>query len=159
MKDTPDLEVARRVLLMLRELHQMGYERLRAAPGMSPSGCHWRCAITPVTNIRQENGARMRSFQTNVAHYTSANGSEYYGWDDAANDTARQLADKFVERFSDIAELGKGSDPEYVRWYAEVLEATGPTGFIYAYADWGLPQDRILALNGVEVPMPPPGEG
>ena len=37
MNDQPILEIALRVLLMLRELHQMGYERLRAASGMSAS--------------------------------------------------------------------------------------------------------------------------
>src|SRR5947209_7202446 len=37
----------RRLLVMVRELHGMGYERLRAVAGLSPSGCHWRLHVTP----------------------------------------------------------------------------------------------------------------
>ena len=38
----PGIPMPRRLLLMLRVLHEMGYERLRAVTGMSPSGCSWR---------------------------------------------------------------------------------------------------------------------
>jgi hypothetical protein len=42
---------------MVREFHRAGYERLRIAPAMSPSGCHWRCAIGPASEFSLRNGA------------------------------------------------------------------------------------------------------
>lgn len=42
----------RRLPLMPRDLHLLGYERLRAVTGMSPSGCYWPVAITPAANTR-----------------------------------------------------------------------------------------------------------
>lgn len=37
----------RRLLEMVQVLHLQGYERLRINPGMSPSGCYWRCELLP----------------------------------------------------------------------------------------------------------------
>jgi hypothetical protein len=61
----PDPDAVRRhsqrVLSMVAELHKLGYQRLRIAPGMSPSGAYWRCLITPVTNILTSHGAQAGS--------------------------------------------------------------------------------------------------
>jgi len=58
----------RRLLLMLRELHRLGYERLRAVTGMSPSGCYWRVAITPAANTRPApSGERLVDYDRDVA--------------------------------------------------------------------------------------------
>src|SRR6188508_645112 len=54
-----DLATYRKVLLVVYVLHQRGFQRLRICPGMSASGMHWRCSITPVTNVEKENGARL----------------------------------------------------------------------------------------------------
>src|SRR5438445_11614927 len=37
----------RLLLLMVAELHRRGYQQLRIAPYMSPSGMHWRCRFVP----------------------------------------------------------------------------------------------------------------
>jgi hypothetical protein len=47
--------VYRKALLMVGELHVRGYQRLRIAPGMSASGCYWRCSVTPAAHIRSRN--------------------------------------------------------------------------------------------------------
>jgi hypothetical protein len=44
---------------MVSELHILGYQRLRIAPWVSPDGEHWRCSVTPITNISQKHGARL----------------------------------------------------------------------------------------------------
>ncbi len=67
--------------------------------------------------------------------------------DNAADDSPCQLAAKFVKRFPAVVEDGKGSDPDYARWYADMIEATEPEGLIYMYADWELPSDHIPVLN------------
>jgi hypothetical protein len=140
----------RRLLLMVQELHRMGYERLRVVTGMSPSGCYWRLAITPATNVRPADcGERYVNYEEGVARYTTGQEANCFGWEDAAKDSPEQLADKFVQRFSEIVVQGKGSDPDYARWYAAMIEATEPHGLMYMYADYGwyLPSEHVPVLN------------
>jgi hypothetical protein len=161
---------------MLRELHQRGFERLRAVTGLSPSGCHWRLQVTPAIGVavpgenvdfmaRQNRGVAVGDWvvyaSANCAFYTTGmsakHAQECFGWTDAAKDSPRQLADKFIWRFPEVVAEGKGSDPEYVRWYAGMIEATAPEGLIYMYADWEMPSEHIPVLNveGVCIPAPP----
>jgi hypothetical protein len=69
----------------------------------------------------------------------------------------QQIAEKFIARFQELAQLGKLDDPEYVQWYAEMLAATEPDGMIYAFADFDVPLDRMPVdfPKDVFVPLPP----
>jgi hypothetical protein len=150
--------VYRKVLRMVSELHVRGYQRLRIAPGLSASGCHWRCAVTPITNISSRHGARMGHWDdTLMANYSTGSRREYFGWKDAAHATPSKLADLFIARFPTIAEAGKGSDWLYVGWYLEMLHVTYPDALPIAYADWKLPDDYLDTTTGVHVPLPPRG--
>jgi hypothetical protein len=151
---------------MVRELHEMGYERVRIMPGLSPSGCHWRATVAPASRFYRENGARCHLWgaddrvDKSLPRYTTAQGSRYFGWTDAADDSPQQLAKKFLERFPAIASVGRGDDPEYVRWYADMLDATHPDGLIYAVADFPVPEDRLATINvpeDVKIALPPGG--
>ena len=148
----------RRLLRMVRRPHTMGYEQLRIAPAVAPSGLYWRLSICAASNMLPEHGAEMRDFDQGV-HYSSSAGDEYFGWTDAIGDSASELAEKFVERFPEIAEEGLGKDSAYVRWYEEMLEATEPDGLMYAYSDWEHPRDSLSIFHGdfdLEIPLPPP---
>lgn len=152
----------RRILLTVMELHMRGFQRLRIAPGLSGSGHHWRCSITPVTNISRRHGARMLSWDTLAAHYTSANERIYFGWNDVTRATPRRLADLFIERFAEIARAGTGSDWPYAGWYLEMLGLTYPDSLPIAYADWEMPVDylpTVGARHDIRVPLPPGGLG
>ncbi len=105
----PLLRRSRRVLLTVHELHKLGYQRLRIDPDMSPSGMHWRCSVTHVGNIQRMHGAMMCDFD-DAAHYTTGQDNNYFWWEDARKDMARQLASKFLDRFPAIANLGLGAD-------------------------------------------------
>ena len=59
-----------------------------------------------------------------VAHYTSAAGAEFFDWTDAALDSPSGLARKFIGRFAQIVEAGRGSDWLYAGWYVEMLHLT-----------------------------------
>jgi hypothetical protein len=151
-------EICRRLLYMVRELHAMGYEQLRIAPFVAPSGLFWRLSICAASNTRPEHGATIRDFDQ-AAHYSSGGEDRYFDWEDARGDSPGELAQKFVERFPDLAEAGKGGDPAYVSWYEEMLRLTEPDGLPYAYADWPAPTDRLNIYHGsmdVEIPLPPP---
>jgi hypothetical protein len=147
---------------MVNELHKRGYQLLRIAPGMSGSGGSWRCSITPKSNIKRDHGALLASWDDRfVAKHTSANSNHYFGWDDAQQDTARQLADKFVERFPEISQKGKGRDWEYVGWYTEMMGLADKGELPVAYADWYSDPDPnyLPTTKGFDsgLPMPPTG--
>lgn len=159
---TPGHMPCRRILLMVSELHRRGYERLRIAPGISPSGLHWRCSIAPASDFRGGHGAMLADGDGEAARFTSGQGMACFDWPDAGRDAPAALADKFLERFPGLAARGAGDDPEYARWFAEMLGMTAPDGLAYAYADWEMPDDHLPALGcteDVKVPLPPPGTG
>jgi len=82
-----DLSALRRrmtlVLEMVAVLHRRGFERLRIVPGMSGSGFHWRCALTPATNVMPHPGLdgidAIRDHEGLVAHWTNANEDDLFG--------------------------------------------------------------------------------
>lgn len=157
-RDAEMAEICRRLLYMVAELHAMGYEQTRIAPGVAPSGLFWRLSVTAASNTEPEHGALMRDFDRG-ANYSSGAGAEYFEWTDASDDSPAELARKFVARFPEIAKEAKGSDPEYVRWYREMLRATEPDGLISAYADWPSGEDRLEIFYGSSteaIPLPPP---
>lgn len=152
---------ALRVLRLVHELHKQGFQLLRIAPGMSASGCYWRCAITSKSNILRSHGAMLNDDERLVAHYTSGQENEYFGWADSPHDDVQQLAAKFAERFSDIVDASRGDDWEYAGWYVRMLGYAERELFPASYADWHeKPDPRFLPLWGGEsdLPMPPPGD-
>lgn len=151
-----------RVLRSVHELHKLGYQRVRIAPGMAPSGMHWRCFITHAGNILDTHGAMLASQSADAARYSSSQENEYFGWTDAKRDTAAQLADKLIQRFSWISGPGRGRDWLYAGWYVEMLGLAERGAFPIAYADWYEdPEPGRLPTTGgqkVRLPMPPGGE-
>lgn len=157
----PDAErvylACRRLMEMVRELHRQGYERLRLHPGLAPSGLYWRCSVYAVG----EDGAPVRSEELRreeTPRYSSGSGMAVFGWTDAEGDTPAELAAKFVARFPAHAAAGLGADPEYARWYQDMMEKTAPLGVIYGYADYPLPGNAMSVANappGTTIPLPP----
>jgi hypothetical protein len=120
------IKQARKVLRNVQELHLRGYQRIRISPFRSPSGFHWRCLITPASNILVEHGAEIANHEGPIALYTTGMEKKYFEWTDAAGKTASQLANIFIERFPEIARAGRGRDWSYAGWYAEMLHLTYP---------------------------------
>lgn len=152
---------ALRVLRIVHEFHKQGHQLSRISPGMSPSGCHWRCAITPRFNILRSHGAMLLDWEGIVAHYSSAQDNEYFDWKDAIHDDVKQLAAKFSQRFPEIVNSSRGDDWSYAGWYVRMLGCAERGMFPVAYSDWGEePDPRFLPLLGCEsdLPMPPPGD-
>ena len=130
-RDAEKARACRRLLYMVAELHRMGYEQARIAPGVAPSGLFWRLSVTGASNTEPDHGALMRNFDRG-ANYSSGAGTEYFGWTDVSDDSPAELAATFVDRFPVIAKEAMGRDTEYVRWYREMLVATEPKGLVYA---------------------------
>ena len=158
----------RRILLMVRELHRLGFERLRAPAYEYPLA--WRCPIVPAYwTLRSHGGTYSDSFLYAAVRwfgptacrqeYSSAEGQFPFQWKDVAFHTPHELALHFIRERREIACAGWGPDAEYARWFEEVLEATKPNGLYYASAEYQ-PATSYLYTNmtSVErVPLPPPG--
>ena len=111
---------AQRCLRMLSELHRLGYQNLRGMSYLNPLG--YRFAIAPKSLFSERNGAVIpwnNFFTDNGVAITSS--GDYFGWEDAAHDNARVLAEKFIQRFPQIANEGKGRDWAYAGWLAELV--------------------------------------
>jgi hypothetical protein len=87
-----------------------------------------------------------------IARYTSGDDNQYFGWTDAASDTARSLADKFVERFSSLAECGRGWDYVYVGWYQRMLGLAENGWIPFVFSDDERPSVRKLYLQDMRPP-------
>ena len=139
----------RRILLMVHELHRMGYERLRIRSGLSASGMHWRCSVFVAGRPEIE------------ASFSSGSNMACFGWDDAVDDAPGDLARKFVERFPAIAAVAKGGDAAYASWFVDMLRQTAPEGVPVEIADFDLPTGGlpVLGCEAKLVPHPPPFGG
>jgi hypothetical protein len=137
---------ARCLLLMVAELHKLGYEGLRATPFLTPSGFYWRCCIVPACLTSPTHGACLAEnvdYET-LPRYSSGDEDNYFGWANMKPKTPLILARRFILVFPKFAEQGKHPDPAYARWFSNMLEATAPNGVIFAFADMESPEDRML---------------
>lgn len=57
--------------LVIRELHEMGYELIRVCPSVSPNGANWRCATTVKMYTLKTCGAIYRSNEPPHVFYMS----------------------------------------------------------------------------------------
>lgn len=141
-----------RVLAMVGELHKTGYQRLRIHPWLHGSGA-WRCAITSADNVGTDGYSAIRHDDDSVAVHSSADYPIYFQRIEGAGLNARQLAQKFLETFPDLAGRGRGQDWLYAGWFVDVLgqaESGSPDDIpMWAGDQWGEPDARWL-------PIPPP---
>lgn len=139
-----------------------------------PSGHHenwgWRLAIASKLSFSDKNGAFLPEYPELVATYCCGAEDEYFQWRDTKGDSARDLANKFIERFPELCRAGKGRDWEYAGWLAELV------GFLeggdYLPYVCGCPVETLpYSLNELPIgdytairmfpegfPLPPPGD-
>ena len=150
-----ELEPGRRLLEAIAELHQRGYARLRIAPGLSPSGTHWRCGITAV-RWDEARGPDARGSVRLLARYGSGQGTSYFGWTDA-NVPATHLATLMEERCAWLAQC-RGDDAAYTAWFVDMLHVTWPDAVPVSFADFDLPPGGWSTVGGglsLVIPYPP----
>lgn len=151
---------ARKLLAMVAELHHRGYESLRIVPGLSPSGTSWRFELVPASRSAPEGGALLRrGGPRNYPCYTTADGLGAFGWPDAAARSEAELADRAEGKLSALLSKCRTPDPEYVRWFQEMLDASAPLGLPVAYADMRMRPDSLYVVGHCPIrwiPTPPP---
>lgn len=145
-----------RVVSMVHELHKVGYQKIRIIPQEAPNGSQWRCHVTSADNVLAD-GITLKDYDVEqrgvVAHYSTGQGTSYFGWQDASGLSARSLAALFLERFPYISEHGQGRDWMYAGWLTDFLgrmESADELGLFTFTADF--PPDP----ESVDPWMPPP---
>ena len=157
--------LARRALLMVEELHLMGYQHLRIAPRMN-SGV-WNCIFVPNVYTSSHHGAMLGDPEDFLLHdgsaasFSSDRKGRHFGWSNAGALTPLKWARRFLREFPKIAALGKGSDWAYAGWYQEMIRLTAPANLPVASSDALFEEKRegLMSTLGersdVWIPMPP----
>ncbi|MAD79503.1 MAG: hypothetical protein QGG71_21750 [Pirellulaceae bacterium] len=157
----------RRVLLMVKELHAMGFERMRTVPYRHPLA--WRCPVVPKAWTYADHGGLMGEFSDSFARslglgelrltYSSGESQQPFQWDSSAFLTPQDLAQRFVRDKPELVAAGWGPDPVYVQWYEEALRLTEPYGVWYAFGEGLNETDHLYVerCSASRVPLPPPG--
>jgi hypothetical protein len=150
---------SQRVLAMVHELHKQGYQRLAIFSGMAPSGLYWRCQVLPYDSIFRSQDKALEMYasdEVEVAEYSSGESYNYFGWTDAKSATARQLADKFVERFPRLSTASLGECFPYSGWFNLMLGRSERGDLPVMYSDDGLDgTDCRGSATGSPIPFPP----
>lgn len=156
------MERIRRYFLVIRELHEMGYELIRVCPSVSPNGANWRCATTVKKYTLKNCGAIYRSTQPHTAANTSGGN---FSWGDCEGLTPYEIAEQFLEHYPHLAKLGKGCDPEYKQWFKQACDLAQRGYTFFAFGDGCSCFDhkhRMLLEpeppTGEYLPFPPAGE-
>lgn len=162
------------ILEMIGQLHDRGFEGIRLCPLLSNSGIHWIAWLASAEHVMTDHGAMlhpkamMQAIKSTpnaalAAVYYSPQETEYFGWEDASEDSPADLADKFVERFLEVCKFGLQADKEYVKWYSRMLTDIGPEGVpsIYSASPETSPveKDRLVVLGNSKIDsikLPPP---
>lgn len=143
-----------RVLRMVSELHRMGYQRLRVMPYHGPTS--YRVWVAPAAAFSVLNGIYCERMELDHACYNSPSEDKYFDWPDAYKDDARALAEKFIERFQRVCELGSGSDWGYAGWLSDLLAklAAHPDKLPYIdltdFTDFAQEEMKFLRLRRIE---------
>lgn len=160
-KDTYS-DIIKRYFLVIRELHEMGYELIRVCPCLSPNGTAWRCATTVKKYTLKNCGAIYRSTEPHTAANTH---SGQFSWGDCIGLSPHEIALQFIEHYPHIAKWGKGKDKEYKEWFKQACDLAQRGYIFYAFADgmscFGNNHKMLLSKEpetGEYLPFPPAGE-
>jgi len=144
---------------MVHELHKLGYQRLAIFSGMAPSGLCWRCRMVPYDSIFKSPEGNLDIYGSDaglVAEYSSGESNNYFCWADAKSDSARQLAEKFLDRFPRLAEAGFGENFKYSGWLNLMLGRSESGDLPVMYSDSGLDGSTCQGSEtGSIIPFPP----
>lgn len=123
---------ARRLMYMIRELHNLGYQKIRFYPHIGGAG-YWRYIITSAPSPSMTSD--VYPADTDTVWQSLGSGDQPYGWGDNMDDSISELAAKFLATYPRIAAESKGEDQQYAEWYRDMLEKTKPEGIIYFWWD------------------------
>ena len=137
------------IIMIVHELHQLGYEQLRLQAGMSPSGVYWRWRIYPKVLMGNNNDFERRG--------------GYVPFKGLIGSTARDVpksgnvvkADYVLSRYPDLMRMAKGEDKEYVKWFQTIVDHAHNHDFPISYADYYSAEEWEFLKSGEPLSFPP----
>src|SRR5690606_13177813 len=121
------------VLHAVRLLHECGFHQLRVLPGLSPSGVHWRVTISP-THVPGADGQADFREHARVIRYTTGSPLAFADGEVTLATPPEEVAELILRALPHLSPVP--DDPEYVHWFAELLELAEREGHLpIAYAD------------------------
>lgn len=149
---------ARRLMVMIAKLHELGYEKIRFYPHIGGAG-FWRYEIS-TSSLRPSHRYLEKSSGIIAVHGSLGTDTCTFGWDDTPDDSIERLAYAFLTKYPEFAIAGKGSDIEYAEWYRTMLKKTRPGGIIYLWWDGAYEENDSVGIMNcgkkkIKIPFPP----
>lgn len=145
------LSTERRLLLMVRELHRMGFECLRFQMTRSPVDRSVSFALALPTGA-----APVAAFpHTPLPVHAGTQAAAPFGWGDACFDTPEALALKVLRRAPGALFGAWGVDRAWTRWFDEALTSTEPEGLLMMAPDTKTPVTVARHRSVSSVVQPP----
>ena len=116
-----------KLLYIVKELYNRGFEKLRVIPSVAPSGLHWRCSFL------SGNDSERRTI------ITSNWIQDFYNVQEKIEFSIGELTDMFEKEHFDFLILCKGENKDYVDWYSDMLLKLKEGELPYAYSDYSSP--------------------
>jgi len=135
----------------------MGYQDLAVFSGVSSSGMHWRCELQPYESLVIENGnvTSLAIDYRDDAHHTSGeSGNEYFGWKDCRSASARELAEKILERFPTLLSACRRENHKYSGWLVSAVGHAEAGHLPVFYSDYGA-ENRAEVVGSLAHNPPP----
>jgi hypothetical protein len=158
-----------RLLRMASILHMKGFQGLRVFPHFHPLA--YRIELYPSAYTGPDGVSYDRELASGwmeerrlIARHSGASGVKYFEWEDVAGASSHDLAEKFIERFPEIARATYHLDFEYAGWFATLLAHCeyGYLPFLEAEYEPRVGAMRLRRLDGVDAfpskdffPLPP----
>jgi O-acetyl-ADP-ribose deacetylase (regulator of RNase III) len=146
-----------RILQGVQVLHRLGYHRVRALPGMSPSGVYWRVGVTTADNLIDDGGPfdEVRDVEATIM-YSTGGGTEFASGEVTVTTSPETVADLILNALPETAP--SADDPGYVCWFADLMRLVESSGTPpVAYADY-FDHDKGWEIgwgSGIRHPHPP----
>ncbi|MFV8782171.1 hypothetical protein ACNKU7_07085 [Microbulbifer sp. SA54] len=125
----------KRILGMVKVLHEYGYKNIYIYPGMSPSGMNWRFSIGRMK-------AGIWPQQDHLVYGSVKNEGEVEWSEDCSS--SEILARNFVNYYGLSDDDKKSYANCYLNWYSELLKMLEDHELLVFYADYDAPHSYLL---------------
>ena len=144
-----------RILQGIQNLHQRGYHRVRAWPGIGGPG-YWRVLVANADNMTNEGGFLDVRDHEAAIHYSSGGLTEFAGGEVSVATSPETVADLILNALPEVAPTA--DDTDYVSWFATLMKIVDAIAQLpVAYADYFDESGgwEIGWGSGIRYPHPP----
>lgn len=148
----PDRMPHGRLMAMIRDLHQAGYQRLYLYSWPKPSGLHWRWHMFTGPRHWLQRSWREGWYGSGATY----NLNPVLGWGDRPGDSAHELLSALAKFDPQGLAQALGRDDDHSQWFADVCDALLPNyAFSLGWDHADGPQPAHLPVISLRANVPP----